>query len=134
MPYDPNLPIENTLIDAVQMRSQLTGLRDLINAVPTITAAQVVSVNTLPPGDPASVGVSISGSTLQFTFDIPAGESGPPGEVTSGQLTDAINTTAQNPSGVQPLNEGANPNYSDTQMQALINKVDELLAALIRLP
>jgi len=31
--FDPNLPIENTEIDAVQMRGQLTGLKDLIDAL-----------------------------------------------------------------------------------------------------
>jgi hypothetical protein len=132
--FDPNLPLANSANSSAEMRAQFTGLKTLIDAVPTITSAQVVAVNTLPPGDQANVGVSINGNTLQFTFDIPAGESGPPGEVTSSQLTDAINTTAQNPSGVQPLSEGANANYSDTQMQTLINKVDELIAALVRQP
>jgi hypothetical protein len=134
MPYDPALPADHAPLSSLVMRTQLTGLQDLIAAVPTITGAQVDAVNTLPPGDPANASVLVAASKLHFTFDIPAGESGPPGEVTESQLTDAINTTAQNPSGVQPLNEGANPNYNDTQMQALINKVNELIAALVRQP
>lgn len=76
MPYDPNLPQEHTPIDAVQMRAQLNGLKDLLDAIQTLTAAQIDAVNTLPPGDPASVSLSITGSTLHFTFDIPQGATG----------------------------------------------------------
>jgi hypothetical protein len=34
MPFDPALPLENTEIDAAQMRDQLTGLKALIDAIP----------------------------------------------------------------------------------------------------
>lgn len=37
MPFDPNLPIENTEIDAVQMRSQLNALNDDIQTRSTDT-------------------------------------------------------------------------------------------------
>jgi hypothetical protein len=79
MPYDPNLPQANTEIDAVQMRSQLNGLKDLIDAVPVIDAAQVDATNTLTPGTPAEAAVTANGSTLAFTFGIPAGVEGQPG-------------------------------------------------------
>ena len=79
MPYDPNLPQEHTLIDAAQMRGQLTGLKDLIDALSSITAAQVDGVTTLNPGDPASVTLSVSGSTLHFSFGIPSGQEGQAG-------------------------------------------------------
>ena len=32
--YDPTIPQANTEIEAVQMRSQLNGLKDMIDAVP----------------------------------------------------------------------------------------------------
>ena len=32
-PFDPNLPQENTEVDAVQMRAQFNGLKDLIDAL-----------------------------------------------------------------------------------------------------
>ena len=79
MPFDPNLPQENMPADAVQMRSQLNGLKTLIDAIQTITAAQVDGVNTLPAGDPASVSLSVSGGTLHFSFNIPQGDTGPQG-------------------------------------------------------
>jgi hypothetical protein len=37
------------------MRAQFAGLKQLIDTVPTITAAVVDSVSTLNPGDPATV-------------------------------------------------------------------------------
>ena len=54
MPYDPPLPQAGTEIDAVQMRAQLNGLKDLIDAIQTISAAQVDAVNTVPPENPAA--------------------------------------------------------------------------------
>jgi hypothetical protein len=80
MPYDPNLPQAGTEIDAVQMRAQLTGLKDLIDAVPQITGAVVDAVNSTDPGTPAVVTVSVSGSVLHFAFDIPQGSEGIPGQ------------------------------------------------------
>ena len=35
MPYDPTKPVEGTLCDAAEMRSQLEGLHDEIAALPT---------------------------------------------------------------------------------------------------
>jgi hypothetical protein len=39
--FDPALPQEGTPLDAVQMRNQLNGLKALIDAFSSITAAQV---------------------------------------------------------------------------------------------
>jgi hypothetical protein len=79
MPFDPNLPQELTPADAVQMRSQLNGLKALIDAVVTLTAAQVDGVTTLDPGLPANASVSVVGNTLHFSFDIPRGNDGAQG-------------------------------------------------------
>jgi hypothetical protein len=115
MSYDPNQPAYFSPKSSAVMRAQFQGLKELIDAVSTITSAQVVAVNTLPPGDSASVGLSISGSTLQFTFDIPAGQSGPPVEVTHSALDSAISTTAQNPSSVSPISGS----FSDPDVNTL---------------
>ena len=77
--FDPNLPQENTPADAVQMRSQLNGLKALIDAIQSVTAAQVDSTNTLPPGSPANASVSVVGNTLHFSFDLPQGNDGAAG-------------------------------------------------------
>ncbi len=78
--FDPTLPQENTPADAAQMRAQLNGLKALIDAITTLTNAQIDATNTLPPGDPAQVTLTINGNTLHFTFDIPTGDPGPQGE------------------------------------------------------
>jgi hypothetical protein len=81
MPFDPNLPQENTPADAVQMRNQLNGLKAIIDAILTVTAAQVDSTTTLPQGSPANASVNVVGNTLHFTFEIPQGQEGLPGLV-----------------------------------------------------
>ena len=40
MAYDPNLPQENTLADAAQMRAQLQGLKALTDELPMTLAFQ----------------------------------------------------------------------------------------------
>ena len=132
MPYDPNLPQAGTEIDAVQMRSQLNGLKSIIDAVPTITSAVVDAVTTLPAGDPATVAASVMADVLHLTFGIPQGQSGLPGEVTLADMNAAIATTSSNSNAVTNFNELAEGTYNQTQMQNLINKVDELINALRR--
>ena len=102
--FDPNLPQENTPADAVQMRSQLNGLKALIDAIQTVTAVQVDSTNTLPPGTPANASVSVVGNTLHFSFDLPQGNDGaagsdggpgadgPQGPPFAQAVVDAVNT------------------------------------------
>lgn len=159
MPYDPTLPQAGTEIDAVQMRAQLNGLKDLIDAIQTITTAQIDAVNTVPPGDPAAVTLSVAGGTLHFTFNIPQGangadgingssgsdggegppgpegpqgEPGVPGEVTLQQLTDAIATTSTNSNAVATLGMGVSDPPTQAEVQQIANKLDELINALRR--
>lgn len=80
MSFDPNLPQEGTPLDAVQMRSQLNGLKAIIDAILTLTAAQVDGVNTVEPGSPANATVSVTGNTLHFAFEIPRGNDGIQGQ------------------------------------------------------
>jgi hypothetical protein len=135
MPFDPNLPQENTPVDAVQMRGQLNGLKDLIDAVGSINAVVVDAVISLPPGDPATVSISLTGTTLHFTFGIPEGQTGPqgiPGEVTQAGLDAAISGTSSNSNGVSLLSQSAFSYYDQTQMQDVLNKMDEIITALRR--
>jgi hypothetical protein len=134
--FDPNIPQAGTEIDAVQMRSQLNGLKDLIDAVPTITSAQVDAVNTLPAGNPATADASVTSGVLHLTFGIPEGQSGPPGEVTQEGLDNAIigalSQTSNNSNGVAALSEAADSSYNMNQMQTVMAKLDELINALRR--
>ena len=138
MSFDPNLPQENTPADAVQMRSQLNGLKSLIDAVPTITGAVVDAVNTLPAGSPAQVSASVSGGVLHLSFGIPTGETGAPGPqgdpgpVNFGDLASAIQTTSTNSNSVSTLSQQADGFYNSSQLQQVMDKVDELINALRR--
>lgn len=79
MPYDPNVPANNAEATSAMFRGQFQGLKELIDLLQSITAAQVDAVNTVPAGDPANVSVSVVGSTLHFTFDLPQGNDGAAG-------------------------------------------------------
>lgn len=172
------------------MRSQLTSLKALIDAISAITQAQVDSVTTLnagdpaaatafisgdavhftfalpqgypgttgpagppgppfanavvdgvttlPAGDPAAVSVSFDGTNVHFTFSIPQGQSGPPGEVTTAQMDTAIaaavSTTAVNPASVSPLALTFTDPPTAAELYQVQDKINELLGALTRAP
>jgi hypothetical protein len=93
--FDPNLPQEGTPLDAVQMRSQLNGLKAIIDAILTVSAAQVDGTTTLPPGTPANASVNVVGNNLHFTFDIPQGQEGlvgPAGPPFASAVVDSVTT------------------------------------------
>ena len=66
----------------------------------------------------------------------PAGPQGPPGEVTQTDLNNAVlNMLSQSSNisnGVATLSQSADGSYNATQMQEVINKLDELINALRR--
>ena len=134
--YDPALPAENSPLSSAEMRSQLTGLKALIDAIATLNAAEVDGVTTGGPGTQANVAVSVTGNTLHFTFEIPQGENGspgdpgPPGEVSSLDLYDAIQGTSANSNGVLTLDTP----FGDPDTEAVREKVNELINALRRNP
>ena len=115
MPFDPSLPANGTAVGATEMRSQLQALKALIDAIVTLTAAQVDGVTTLNPGDAATASVSVTGGTLHFQFGLPPGNDGPmgpggsngtngndgapgvmgpPGPAFANAIVDAVNTLA----------------------------------------
>jgi hypothetical protein len=150
MPHDPNTPADHAELTGAMLRGKFNGLNTLIEALQSITAAQIDTVNTLPPGDPANVTVSVTGSTLHFSFDIPQGQvgadgsegqqgiqgeegaQGMPGEVSLQQLTDAIATTSSNSNGVSTLQMTVNDPPTQGEVQLIANKLDELINALRR--
>ena len=157
--FDPTLPLTSANVTSAELRSQFNGLKDLIDAIQSIGSATVDAVNTVPPGDPANVSVSVIGSTLHFTFDVPAGQpgadgaEGPPGsaggdgmpgepgpegpqgqagEVTLQQLNDAIANTSANSDGVSTLDLFPSDPPTQAEMQDVVNKINELIEALRR--
>jgi hypothetical protein len=203
MPFDPNIPATNAEATSAMFRGQFNGLKDLIDAVPVISVAQVDAVNTVPAGDPANAAVSVVGNELRFTFDIPEGPqgatgndggegpqgppfanavvdavntlpagdaatvdvtfdgtdvhftfglpqgndgpsgadgaqgpAGPPGEVTGAELADAIADTvagsSANSNGVDFLSLGISDPPTQAELQAVLDKLNELIGALRR--
>lgn len=95
MPFDPSLPAPNSPLESQVIRDQLQALFALINNIVSVSAAQVASVNTLPPSSPANASVSVVGNTLHFTFEIPQGQEGPMGQQGppfANAVVDAVNT------------------------------------------
>ncbi len=140
--FDPTYPPTNALIESAPLRAQFNGLKDLIDAIATISTAVVDGVTTLPPGDPATVSLNVVANTLHFTFGIPQGNDGQqgpqglPGEVSQADLSNAmLNTLSEcsnNSNGVGSIAMNADVNYDHNQLQAVINKLDELINALRR--
>ena len=142
MPFDPTKPANNSPNSSAEMRAQFNGLKDLIDAIQSVGSATVDGVNTLPPGEPAEVTLSVSGGTLHFTFGIPQGHDGQqgpqglPGEVSQTDLNNAeqnmLMQSSANSNGVGNLSMNADPAYDQNQMQAVMVKLDELINALRR--
>lgn len=153
MPFDPNLPQENTPLDAAQMRGQFAGLKEVIDALPTgagITGAVVESVTTLPPGNPAIATVALVAGELRFTFALPEGAAGPagqqgndgqpgptgaqgpPGEVSQTDLNNGLLNTLSQTSNVTNSVAELQNSFSDPDAEALRQKMNELINALRR--
>jgi len=140
--FDPTYPPTNALIESAPLRAQFNGLKDLIDAMASLNAAVVDDVTTLPPGDPAAVSLSLTGTTMHFTFGIPQGATGAegpqgvPGEVTQTDLSNAVATmlgqSSNTSNAVAVLGQIADGSYNAAQMQEVINKLDELILALRR--
>ena len=137
MPFDPAKPANGSPNSSAEMRGQLTALKALIDAIPAgppgpegpaFSSVQIGSVTTGAPGTPAAVQVNTFGNNVELSFTIPAGEPGAAGEVTNATLATEIGGTARNPNTVAPLNLGS----TDFQITAIVDKINELIAALAR--
>ena len=138
MSYDPSKPVEGTLCDAAEMRSQLNGLKALIDAVPVVTGAAVDSVTL---GSGTSVNVSLVTGVLHFDFIL---QPGPPGEVTQAQLSNDLSNTANqamlntlpqtsaNSNAVALLSGAISNPPTQAEVQENRDKINELINALRR--
>ncbi len=109
---------------------------------PPFANAVIDSVGTLNPGENATVSVSFDGSSVHFSFGIPRGMPGEqgiqgvPGEVTNADLGNAINgvlaQTSNGSNGVALLGMTVSDPPTQAEVQAVANKLDELIAALRR--
>ena len=86
--------------------------------------------------------VSVTGSTLHFTFGIPQGytgaegPAGPPGEVSQTDLNNAVlnmlNQSSNISNGVNLLNLFVSDPPTQGEVQQIVNKLDELINVLRR--
>ncbi len=144
MAFDPTKPQNGTDIDAVEIRDQLNGLKSLIDAVPAGPAGpagpvgpafsniQIGSVTTGTPGSPAGAQVNVFGNNVELSFTIPAGDTGAPGEVSNSTLASEISGTARNPNSVAPIPFTVNNPPTQAELQAVVDKLNELIASLQR--
>lgn len=105
---------------------------------PPFAQAVIDAVNTLNPGENATVSVMFDGSNVRFTFNIPRGFDGPqgmqgsPGEVTTAQLNDAvanvIASTSANTNAIATLDTPfANDPPSLADMEVMRARVNEMI-------
>ncbi len=144
MPYDPTYPADGILIRAVEMRNQFQGLKSAIDAIPAGPAGpagpvgpafsnvQIGSVTTGTPGSPAGAQVNVFGSNVELSFTIPAGDTGPMGEVSNSTLANEISGTARNPNSVAPIPFTVSNPPTQAELQAVVDKLNELIASLQR--
>ena len=124
MPYDPTLPVNNSKVRANELRGQFQGLKALIDAITTLTNAQIDATNTLPPGEPAQVTLTTTGNTLHFTFDIPTGAQGPQGEQgPQGAEGPQGPDGPEGPSGGPPGPEGPQGPPGEVTLQQLTDEI-----------
>ena len=137
MPYDPSFPPTNALLISAEFRAQFQALFDLIQSIPagpqgppgpSVAGAFIDGVNTLNPGDAAQVTTFFDGANVHFTFGIPRGQDGANGQVSFGDLANAISTTSSNSNAVDTLNNG----FADPDMELMRAKINELILALRR--
>ena len=69
------------------------------------------------------------GNNVELSFVIPEGQ---PGEVTTVELSNEIAGTARNPNTVAPLGLTVSDPTTQSEMQQIVAKLDELIAALTR--
>jgi hypothetical protein len=146
MAFDPTKPVRGAEIDADELRNQFNGLKALIDAVPAGPAGpagptgpafsniHVGAVTTGTPGSPAGAQVSTNGNDVELTFTIPAGETGPAGEVSQSALNSAIMGTAQNPTSISTLSLTISDPPTKAEVEAVLAFANAMLSALQRQP
>jgi hypothetical protein len=143
MPFDPLKPATGSPLSSEEMREQPNALKALVDAVPAgppgpvgpaFSTIQVGSVTTGTPGSPAGAQVNVSGNSVELSFTIPQRDPG--SGVTSTDVTNAIaneiSGTARNPSSVSSLSMSINNPPTQSDVQALMDKLNELIGALMR--
>jgi hypothetical protein len=106
MPFDPNYPPTNALIESAPLRGQFNGLKELIDAIPAGPPGPEGPAGPQGPegpGGPAGAEGPMGPQGPQG----PEGPQGPPGEVTQTDLANAelnmLSQSSANSNGVSTL-------------------------------
>lgn len=136
-----SLPRGNDGAQGEQGMQGLTGPDGPVG--PPFANALVDAVNTLNPGEPATVGLIFDGTNVRFTFGIPRGSDGATGatgqngEVTQVDLNNALQSTlAQTSSNSNNVNTLDNPFTNDppttADLEVMRQAYNDLVLALRR--
>jgi len=104
MPFDPTLPVNNSLISSSELRNQLNGLKSLIDNLQTELNNQVSNLQDE---------LNTTASNLEL------------------ELNNGIATTALNPA-VDVLSQSISNPPTQAQVLAIQNKLNELINAITR--
>lgn len=105
---------------------------------PPFAQAIIDAVTTVDPGQSAAVSVTFDGINLHFSFSIPRGADGPPGEpgaageVTTVQMNDAIASAIGGTSGNSNAVSTLDTPFADPDAESMRLRFNELLIALRR--
>lgn len=131
MPFNPNLPIDDSLLDAGQMRSQFTGLQTMIQQVPAGPAGPAGPGGVPGPEGPAGPEGAQGGQGPQGERG-PEGPQGPAGPVSPGELDAAIAGVTANSSSNCNVVGTLNSAFPDPDAEILRQKLNELIDVLRR--
>ncbi len=124
MPFNPNLPANNSPIISAELRNQFNGLKTLIDAVPAgPQGPQGIQGPAGPPGNDGAEGPQGDAG--------PQGDQGPAGDVSTAQLDAAIINASGTASNVNFVS-GIGATSGDSTVQSVIDKLNELINALHR--
>jgi len=132
MPYNTNYPQNGDLIDGNLLRDNINALNDKVDSIPAGPQGPQGDPGPQgPQGDPGGPPGPAGPQGPQGEAG-PAGPQGPTGEVTNQQLTDAIATTALNPSAIAPYAGGFSDPPTQAEMQDFAAYVETMRVALVR--
>ena len=154
MPYDPNFPASHTELTSDAYRNQFNGLRTLIDNVPAGPPGEKgdrgVGIQSIQDTGGAVL-ITTEDNSGWGPFPLPAGPQGsqgiagndggpgpqgPPGDVSTQQMNDAIGTaiagTSNNTNTIQLLTLTVSDPPTQGEVQAIQDKLNELIMALRR--
>jgi hypothetical protein len=124
MPFDPTLPANGSQILSAELRSQFTSLKALIDAHSATITSQAATIAALQT-QLTNLENSTTAQFSQVNADISD-------RVTTGTFDDGMSDTAKNVNSVAIIGTTIADPPSQLEVQAISDKVDELISGLHR--